>query len=128
MAPVSIVFGLLLIVLGLVGYFQPAQFGAVGPEGTSPTALIPAGIGAILLLCGAIAQLNPAARKHAMHAAAAFALIGAIGGFMPLMRSKMDFEKASAVSGVLMIVLCALYVAICVRSFLRARAARAVMG
>jgi nitrate/nitrite transporter NarK len=124
MPRIAILFGALLIILGLVGYFKPATLGDPGDQGTSPTALIPAVVGGILLLCGLIVLVAPHTRKHVMHLAAAIGLIGAIGGFMPLMRSKMDFSKASAVSGVFMIVLCIIFVVLCVRSFVRARIAR----
>jgi peptidoglycan/LPS O-acetylase OafA/YrhL len=124
MARVAMLFGALLIVLGLVGYLAPEMLGQVGPEGTSPTALIPAAIGAILFLCGLIVEFKPSARKHVMHLAAAIGLIGAVGGIMPLQRSKMDFSKASAVSGLLMILLCAIFVVLCIRSFVLARIAR----
>jgi hypothetical protein len=125
MAPTAIVFGLLLILLGAVGYLAPNAIGTHDQDKTSPTALIPAGVGAILLLCGLIAYYAPQVRKHVMHVAAAVGLIGALGGFMPLMRGGMAMEKASVRSGVLMIVLCGLFVVLCVRSFLVARAARA---
>lgn len=124
MARNAMLFGVLLIILGLIGYFQPATFGEVGPEGTSPTALIPAGVGAVLLLCGLIVEFRPATRKHVMHVAALVGFVGAIGGVMPLQRSGMDFSKASAVSGLLMILLCATFVVLCVRSFVLARIAR----
>ena len=125
MARNAMLFGILLIILGLIGYLKPAMLGEVGPEGTSPTALIPAGIGAVLLLCGVIVEFKPATRKHVMHVAALVGLIGAVGGIMPLQRSGMDFSKASAVSGLLMILLCAVFVVLCVRSFVLARIARA---
>jgi uncharacterized membrane protein YeaQ/YmgE (transglycosylase-associated protein family) len=124
MARVSMFFGVLLIALGLVGYFQPTFFGEVGPEGTSPTALIPAAIGAILLLCGLVVSARPGLRKHVMHLAAAVGLIGALGGFMPIMRIKMDVSKPGTVAGILMVVVCALFVVLCVRSFILARIAR----
>jgi uncharacterized membrane protein YeaQ/YmgE (transglycosylase-associated protein family) len=117
-------FGVALIALGLIGYFAPHIFGELGEKGTSPTALIPAIIGAIILICGLLVMAAPNMRKHLMHVAAAVATIGALGGIMPLMRSKFDFSKASAVSGLLMIILCALFVVLCVRSFVRARIAR----
>jgi uncharacterized membrane protein YeaQ/YmgE (transglycosylase-associated protein family) len=120
----AILFGLLLIALGLVGYFAPEKLGEVGEKGTSPTALIPAVIGAILLLCGLIVAAKPTLRKHVMHLAAVVGLLGAIGGVMPLMRTDFDFKKSSAVSGALMIGLCALFVILCVRSFVLARIAR----
>jgi uncharacterized membrane protein YeaQ/YmgE (transglycosylase-associated protein family) len=124
MAPLSILFGLLLIGLGLTGYFSPTTFGKTGPEGTSPTALIPAAVGAILLICGLVVIAKPQLRKHVMHVAAVIGLVGAVGGVMPVRRTNMDFEMASTVSGLLMILLCGLFVVLCVRSFVRARIAR----
>lgn len=125
MARLATFFGVLLIALGLAGYFAPDTFGKTGPEGKSATALIPVAFGAILFVCGALASAKPHLRKHAMHMAVVIGLIGAAGGFMPLVRSKMDFEMASAVTGLLMIVLCALFVILCIRSFVLARLARA---
>jgi nitrate/nitrite transporter NarK len=125
MARTSMFFGVLLIVLGLVGYYRPVTFGDVGPEGTSPTALIPAAIGAVLLLCGLVARAKPDLRKHVMHLAAAAGLIGAIGGFMPIMRNKMDTSKSGTVAGILMVTICVVFVAACIRSFVLARIARA---
>ena len=116
-------FGVLLIALGLVGYFAPDLFGKVGDKGTSPTALIPAGIGAILFICGARASAKPKLRKHVMHLAVVIGLLGAIGGFMPLQRTKFNFEMASAVTGTLMVLLCGLFVVLCIRSFVLARIA-----
>jgi hypothetical protein len=124
MAPVAIVFGLLLVLLGSVGYFAPDALGQNDPGKTSPTALIPAGIGAVLVICGLVASAAPNLRKHMMHLAAAAALIGALGGFMPLMRGGMALEKASVRSGIAMIVLCGLFVVLCIRSFVLARIAR----
>ena len=124
MARVSMFFGVLLIALGLVGYFDPEQFGKVGPEGKSPTALIPAGIGAILLVCGLLVSAKPYLRKGVMHLAAAVGLIGALGGFMPIVLRKGDFELSSVKSGILMVILCGLFVAMCIRSFVLARVAR----
>jgi hypothetical protein len=124
MARAAIFFGVLLIALGLVGYFSPTTFGEVGEKGTSPTALIPAAVGAILLICGIVVEAAPPTRKHVMHLAAAVGLLGALGGIMPLMRTKMDMAKASTVTGLLMIILCALFVILCIRSFVLARIAR----
>src|SRR4051812_41553974 len=124
MSRVAVVFGLLLIGLGLVGYFAPTTLGTVGPEGTSPTALIPAVLGAVLLLCGVIVEIKPTTRKHVMHLAAMIGLLGAIGGIMPLQRNKMDLDKSGSVAGLLMIVICAIFVVLCVRSFVLARIAR----
>jgi hypothetical protein len=124
MAGLSVVFGLLLILLGSVGYLAPDSLGQNDPGKTSPTALIPAGIGAVLLISGLIAYAAPNLRKHMMHLAAAVALVGALGGFMPIMRGGMAMEKSSVRSGVVMIVLCGLFVVLCIRSFVLARIAR----
>jgi Ca2+/Na+ antiporter len=120
----AILIGVLLCGLGLLGYFVPTAFGEVGPEGASPTALIPAGIGAAILICGLIVTMAPHTRKHAMHLAAAIALLGAIGGFMPLRRKGLDLSQASVVAAVIMIALCVIFVILCIRSFVRARIAR----
>jgi len=125
MPNLSMLFGALLVVIGVVGYLAPEELGKVGEKGTSPTALIPAVLGALLFLCGVIVTMASHTRKHVMHFAALLALIGAIGGFMPLMRSNMDFSLASSRSGVMMIVLCCVFLVLCVRSFVRARIARA---
>jgi len=124
MAPLSILFGLLLSALGLIGYFAPETFGTVGEVGTSLTALIPVGFGVVLLVCGLIVMAKPTLRKHVMHAAALVGLLGAVGGFMPLMKNKMDFSKSGTVAGALMIGLCVVFVALCVNSFIQARKRR----
>ena len=127
MAVPALITSLLLIVVGAVGYFN----GTPGDNGkVSPTALIPAFFGAIIGICGVLA-FNPKFRKHAMHLAAMFGLIGAIGGFMPLVRQynktgSFDPAKPSAVAGELMILICLVFVALCVNSFIQARKARQV--
>jgi hypothetical protein len=124
MSRAAIVFGLLLIALGLVGYLSPDILGTVGEKGTSPTALIPAGFGAVLLLCGLIVEFAPKARKHVMHLASVVGLLGVIGAVMNLMRGPIDLEKASARSSILMAILCGLFLILCIRSFVLIRTAR----
>jgi uncharacterized membrane protein len=116
MASTTIVFGILLTLLGLAGYFLTGM--------ASPTALIPALFGLILLVLGFLAR-NESIRKHAMHAAAAVALVGCAGALVPLLRTPIGVRPAMAVfSQVTMVVLTALFVALCVRSFIAARRAR----
>ena len=122
MAPFALLFGGLLVALGLIGYYEPGLLGESGK--VSPTALIPAGIGAVLIACGLVVLLKPGLRKHVMHVAALVGLIGFAGGFMPLFRSGFNFNKASAVSGMLMIGLSGLFVGLCVKSFIDVRKAR----
>src|SRR4051812_19033637 len=63
-------FAIILIVLGIASYSLTGR--------TSITALIPAFFGAVLLICAMVARRSDPARKHAMHAAVAVGLIGAI--------------------------------------------------
>ncbi|AMV29195.1 hypothetical protein VT84_32675 [Gemmata sp. SH-PL17] len=79
-------------------------------------------------MCGALA-FNDKLRKHVMHLAAMVGLLGALGGFMPLIRQisktgEFDPTKKSAISGELMIVVCVVFVGLCVNSFIQARKAR----
>ena len=64
---VTIVVGVALVALGLVGFY--------GTGATHYTALIPAGFGAVFFLLGLVA-LKASLRKHVMHAAAILGLLG----------------------------------------------------
>ncbi len=120
MAPIAIVFGLLLSALG------PALFFLSDPEKQSPTAFIPTGFGVLLVICGAIA-LNEKFRMHAMHLAA---LIGLLGLLMPLGRviyaaTRPDFQFGLAAGGSLtMAALCGIFLVLCIKSFIDVRMAR----
>jgi hypothetical protein len=122
MAWTTIVCGAILVVDGVVGYLQQEAASA------SPTALIPAAIGGILIACGLLAfKVN--LRKHVMHLAVIVGLVGAIGGFMPLIRQynktgSFDPSKPSAISGEILILVCLVFVGLCVKSFIDARKAR----
>jgi len=122
MAVPALITSLLLIVVGVVGYFN----GTPGADGkVSPTALIPAFFGAVIGICGVLA-FNPKFRKHAMHLAA---MVGLLGAIMPLVRQysktgSFDPTKPSAVAGELMILICLVFVGLCVKSFIDARKAR----
>jgi hypothetical protein len=115
---VAITIGVLLILLGLGGF--------AGSETHAPTALIPAYIGAVLALLGVVVAAKPAARKHAMHAAAAISLLG---GAMAAWRLVKALSAGTAtnlqlVSFVGTTALCFLFVILAVRSFIAARKAR----
>src|SRR5688572_22398344 len=116
MASTTILFGLALTVLGFAGYLL---------TGTSSfTALIPAAFGLLLLVLGFLAR-SEAARKHAMHAAAAVALVGFLGALMSVLRTPAGVRSALALySQLAMVVLTGLFVVLCVRSFIAARRAR----
>lgn len=126
MAPVSVVCGILLILLGVWGKWFT---GAPAAE-TSNTALIPAGFGIALLVLGLFA-FREGWRKHAMHAAAALGLIGCIAAVVrgapnwPAYLSGGEVKNPSAtLATLLMAVICGVFVALCVRSFIVARRAR----
>ena len=118
MASTTIIFGLLLTLLGFLGYFLTGT--------SSITALIPAAFGIVLVALGFLAR-SDALRKHAMHAAAAVALLGMVGALIPLIRTPAGVRPAMAVySQVAMVILTGLFVALCVRSFIAARRARSI--
>jgi drug/metabolite transporter (DMT)-like permease len=126
MAWPTLICGALLVLVGIVGYgtAEPKP----GQDSVSPTALIPAFFGVALVVCGALA-FNDKLRKHVMHLAAVIGLVGAIGGFMPLIRQinntgEFDPTKKSAIAGELMILVCLVFVGMCVNSFIQARKAR----
>lgn len=111
-------FGLILIVLGIASYTLTGR--------TSITAMIPAFFGAAFLVCAMVARRSDAARKHAMHAAVAIGLIGAIAALVRGVPGALNGNasrpavQAQLAMGVLLLV----YVALGVRSFIAARKAR----
>lgn len=119
MPQIAILFGILEIALGVIVYF------ATGAK--SVTALIPAFLGAVFVLCGLVA-LKPSLRKHAMHVAAVFGLLGTL---LPLGRAipavaggRAAISDTSIISMLAMAVLSAIFLGLCVRSFIAARRAR----
>ncbi len=121
MANTSITVGVLLIVLGLWGYF--------GTGTTSLTALIPAVFGILLVISGVIAR-NPAKRKMGMHIAVVVGLLGFLGSVRGLTKigtllAGGDVARPAAViSQSIMAVLTGIFTILCVRSFIAARRAR----
>ena len=117
MSSTTILFGVLLTALGVAGYVMT---GAV-----SPTALIPAWFGLPLVALGYVSR-SEAMRKHAMHAAATIALIGCGGALFSLVRGPAGASTAMATfSQAAMVLLTAVFVGLCVKSFKDARRARA---
>jgi hypothetical protein len=110
-------FGLILIVLGVASYVLTGR--------TSVTALIPALFGAVLVICALVAR-NEAARKHAMHAAVAVGLIGALAALGRGVPAALDggATRPAVLSQLVMGVLLLIYVALGVQSFIAARKAR----
>ena len=123
MTTITIGLGLVLIALGLGGYF--------GTGRESLTALIPVLFGLPLALLGVVA-LKGHMRKHAMHAAAVIGLLGFAGtvkGLMklPLLLTGGELARPAAVAvQAAMAIVCLLFVVLCVWSFTKARRAGAV--
>jgi hypothetical protein len=122
MSQLSLVIGAMLCVLGVASY---ALGGSTGSAERSPTALIPAGFGALLALLGFFSLIKPSARKHFMHAAAAVASLGALGGF-GMFAARFPTKGFTLATGSMLTmgVLCAVHVIFAVRSFIAARKAR----
>jgi hypothetical protein len=120
MASYAVGVGALLIGLGAWGYLGAEE------SARSFTALIPAILGVLLLLLGFLA-FKESRRKHAMHAAAALGLIGFLAasvrlGIVLAKGGTLESRGAMALGG--MALLCAVFVGLCVNSFIAARRAR----
>jgi len=122
MGKLTIVFGILLIALGVIGFV------ATGSE--HKTALIPAYFGAAMAILGAVAVAKPSLNMHVMHGAVLVGLLGflgTIGGVIKLLKSfgGTPMERPAAVyAQSIMCALMLVYVVLCVRSFIAARKAR----
>ena len=132
MAFVAIGLGVLLAGLGLFGFLS------TGSE--HPTALIPTYFGLVFFILGLLA-FKDKLRKHAMHAAAVVGLLGFVGSavmvvrklatptVVPLSGSSVPEQRSIALAcQVIMAVLCGIFEALCVRSFIIARRNRAEPG
>ena len=121
MVKVTLVFAVLLIALGLVGY--------LGTGSLHPTALIPAWIG-VALGFGGLLAISPkeSRRKLFMHINVTIALLGVIGTGAEIIRSSfadLATDKApnlwALYSKWTLELLLLVYVLLCVRSFINAR-------
>lgn len=127
MPVVSVVIGLLLVALGVwgrwggdLGLWEPLGFSA--PEQLSGTALIPAYVGLALVILGLVA-LKESLLKHAMHLAAMIGLLGLLAALgRLLMTGKVAGVGGASLLG--MTLLCAVFVALCINSFIQARRRR----
>ena len=122
MAKVTIAVGIILMVLG-VGFF-------LGTGESSITALIPTFFGLPIFAFGLVAR-DEFKRKHAMHAAVLFGLLGFLGSFsMGFPKWKMLLSGAeiprplAAWEQLAMAIICGVFVVLCVNSFIAARKAR----
>ena len=115
----AVLFGVILIVVGVAGYVHGMM-----NEKASITALIPAFFGVVLAGLGAAANASEGLRKHQMHAAVTVALIGFIltAGRLASKFSELTMS-AAVISQIAMASICLIYVILSVRSFIAARAA-----
>ncbi len=123
MAKISIVFGVVLVLLGAWGFTATPT--------PHPTALIPTYFGLALAWCGYLAMRNGGAQRALwMHVAATLGLVGFLGaGAMAIIETvkahggplahPIAVESQSAMAA-----FCLVFVALCVRSFIAARKAR----
>ncbi len=121
MAKLTIVFGILLIILGA------ASFALYGHIHT----LIPAAFGLLLVIFGALANSpDPKRRMLFMHIAVTVGLLGFLGsipgliGFFQMLAGHVVARPAAAKVQAIMATLCLIFVLLCVRSFIQARRTR----
>jgi uncharacterized membrane protein len=126
MAKVTLVFAILLIILGLVSYF--------GTGSQHPTALIPTWFGLALGLFGYLAMSpQESRRKLFMHINVTIGLLGflgaawrAISSFGHARSEGIDPDKIALAAQAAMAGLLLIYVLMCIRSFIEARRDRTV--
>lgn len=123
MAKTTILFGVLLIVLGIIGY--------IGTGSQHPTALIPAWFGIVLGVLGAFALSdNPKRRMLMMHIAVTIGLLGFLGtissiwDYVAMQRGKIFPYPIAVEDKAVMSLILLFFVLLCVRSFIVARRTR----
>lgn len=117
MPSITRTFGFVLILLGIGSYMLTGR--------TSTTALIPAFFGAAFVLLAIVAR-RETWRPHAMHAAVALGLLGALGSLaraVPAIGNG-QLSRPAVLAQVLTAIVLGIYVALGVRSFIEARRRR----
>jgi hypothetical protein len=125
LAKIAMAFGVVLLLVG-GGYF-------VATGSSHPTPLIPAGFGLLLLLCGVLANTEDAKKRMLwMHIAVTVGLLGFLGGAgmgLPALAHSATLNETKRIAmqeKLLLGVICLVFTALCVRSFIAARRARLV--
>jgi hypothetical protein len=113
MAKVSQLFGAILVAVGVVAY--------VATGFASVTALLPSVLGIIIGGLG-IAAARIDAGQHAIHVALVVALLSLLGSLQPI--GGLADATPAAITSVVTVLVLAVYLALGVRFFVRARAAR----
>ena len=123
MASTAIICGILLILIGIIGYISGYM-----ESNPSITALIPAFFGIVLFALGAAARAKENLRKHLMHAAVVVGLLGFILPTGRLVSRLGELTLTMAViSQISMALICLLFVVLAIRSFIEARRNPAAM-
>jgi hypothetical protein len=124
MAKLTITFGIVLILLGIVGFVSSPLH--------APTALIPCGFGILLAIFGALALTDDAKKRMLhMHIAVTIGLLGFLGtaksiyDYIQMIRGVQFAHPIAVEEKAAMAVLLLVFVILCVRSFINARRARA---
>jgi uncharacterized membrane protein HdeD (DUF308 family) len=116
-------FGVLLVALGVTAYYMT--------DSMHTTQLAPAVLGVVLFLCGLLANTQDSRRRMLwMHIAVTLGLLGFLAsGTMSVLayvwaHGEPFMEPITVESREAMCVVCAIFVALCVRSFIAARRGR----
>lgn len=125
MSSISIACGILLILIGVAGYGYGMMSG-----GASPTALIPAIFGLILVILGVVGNAKENLRKHLMHVAVIVGLLGALGTASSFLKIASVINgtaerPAAVVAQFATAIVCLIFVVLCIKSFVDARKNRA---
>ncbi len=126
MPSISIVCGILLILIAVLGYVYGAMTGTA-----SLTALIPAIFGVLLAAFGFAAKTRENLRKHLMHASLLVALLGflaTVSSFLqlPALAEGVSDRPAATVARIAMALVCLVFLILGIKSFVDARRNRAV--
>lgn len=123
MARIAMIFGVVLIVLGAAFFFVTGS--------AHPTSLIPAGFGLVLLLCGVLANTEDAKKRMLwMHIAVTVGLLGFLFPAFMAVKALVHWStlapvhQTAALEQMIMAVICLVFTALCVRSFIAARVGR----
>jgi hypothetical protein len=123
MARLTIIFGIILVLLGVLTY--------MGTGSKFPTSLIPAALGILLAIFGALARTTDMKKRGLyMHIAVTVGLLGFLGTAKSIvdyvrMQMGMQFKLPLAVDEkAAMAALLLVYVVLCVQSFIAVRKAR----
>lgn len=119
----AILFGRLLILLGIIGYGYIVY---AMPDKASLTALIPAIFGLVLMVLGHLSNAKENLRKHLMHVAVLVGLLGFLATAssflkLPALFAGTSERPVAVISQVVMSIICLLFVALSVKSFIDAR-------